>query len=64
MPTMMKMPKAAETVGISYACLRRWILEGQFKGYVKSGSHFIVNVDRLAEFLECRDSNGGDQNEA
>ena len=64
MPTMMKMPKAAEMAGIPYGCLRRWILEGRFKGYVKSGNSYIINMDRLVEFLECRDSNGGVQNEA
>lgn len=64
MPTMMKMPKAAETVGISYSCLRRWILEGRFSGFIKSGTNYIINMDRLTEFLECKDNNGGVQNEA
>ena len=45
MPTMMKMPKAAETVGVPYGCLRRWILEGRFKGYIKSGNtRFVVHL--------------------
>ena len=64
MPRMMKMPKAAETAGIPYGCLRRWILEGRFKGYVKSGNSYIINMDRLAEFLECRGSDREVQNEA
>ena len=64
MPTMMKMPKAAEQVGVSYACLRRWILEGRFNGYVKSGTNYLINMDRLAEFWECKSDNGGNSNEA
>lgn len=64
MPTMMKMPKAAEQVGISYGCLRRWILNGCFKGYIKSGTNYLINMERLAEFLECREGNGGNKDEA
>ena len=55
MPTMMKMPKAAEQTGVPYSCLRRWILEGRFKGYIKSGTNYLINMERLAEFLECKD---------
>lgn len=64
MPTMMKMPGAAREVGISYSCLRRWILEGRFKGYVKSGNSYIINMDRLSEFLECKNDDGGVWDEA
>lgn len=57
MPIMMKMTKAAEQTGVPYSCLRRWILEGRFNGYIKSGTNYLINMERLHEFLECRDDN-------
>ena len=54
MPMMAKMTKAAEMTGVSYSCLRRWILEGRFTGYIKTGTNYLINMDRLSEFLECR----------
>lgn len=51
MPTMVTIKAAAERTGLSYSCLRRWILEGTFPYYVKAGSKYLVNLERLAEFL-------------
>lgn len=59
MPIMAKMTKAAEMSGVSYSCLRRWILEGRFTGYIKTGTNYLINMDRLSEFLECRGSDKG-----
>lgn len=51
MPKMMTLREAAEATGLTYSCLRRWILSGQFTYFVKSGSKYLVNMDRLADFL-------------
>lgn len=51
MPEMRTIKKAAEANGLTYSCLRRWILSGQFIYYVKAGNRYLVNMDRLAEFL-------------
>ena len=51
MPRMLKLRDAAAETGLTYSCLRRWILSGQFTYYVKAGSKYLVNMDRLAEFL-------------
>ena len=52
MPTMLTLREAAEATGLSYSCLRRWILAGEFDFYVKSGSRYYINVERLEEFLD------------
>lgn len=51
MPRMLKLRDAAAETGLTYSCLRRWILSGQFTYFVKAGSKYLVNMDRLAEFL-------------
>ena len=50
-PRMMTLREAAKETGLTYSCLRRWILSGEFVYYVKSGSKYLVNMERLAEFL-------------
>lgn len=51
MPKMMTLREAAEATGLTYSCLRRWILSGEFTYYVRAGSRYLINMDRLAEFL-------------
>lgn len=51
MPKMVTIRVAAEQTGLTYSCLRRWILEGKFRYFVRSGSKFLINLDRLIEFL-------------
>lgn len=51
MPTMVTIRVAAEQTGLTYSCLRRWILEGKFPFYVRAGSKYLVNLEKLAEFL-------------
>ncbi len=51
MPTMVTIRAAAEQTGLTYSCLRRWILEGKFPFYVRAGSKYLVNMEKLAEFL-------------
>ena len=51
MPTMVTIRAAAEQTGLTYSCLRRWILDGKFPFYVRAGSKYLVNLEKLAEFL-------------
>lgn len=60
MPKMMKLRDAAKETGLTYSCLRRWILSGEFTYYVKAGSRYLVNMDRLAEFLNTPACAAGD----
>lgn len=52
MPKMLTLREAAEDTGLTYNCLRRWILNGEFTYYVRAGNKYLVNMDRLAEFLD------------
>lgn len=51
MPTMVTMNKAAELTGVTYSALRRWIKSGEFTYYVRAGTKYLINLDRLVEFL-------------
>lgn len=51
MPTMVTIRAAAEQTGLTYSCLRRWILEGKFPYFVRAGSKYLINLEKLAEFL-------------
>ncbi len=51
MPTMLTIKAAAEQTGLTYSCLRRWILEGKFPFYVRAGNKYFVNQERLVDFL-------------
>lgn len=51
MPTMVTMNKASELTGVAYSALRRWIKSGEFVYYVKAGSKYLINLERLIEFL-------------
>lgn len=53
MPRMMTLREAAAETGLTYSCLRRWILEGKFSFYVRAGSKYLVNMEKLAEFLNA-----------
>lgn len=58
MPEMLTIKETASMSGISYGTIRRWILSGDFKGFVRCGRKILINFDRFKEFL-----NGGVQNE-
>lgn len=60
MPKMMTLREAAKETGLTYSCLRRWILSGEFTYYVKVGSRYLVNMDRLTEFLNTPACAAGD----
>ena len=51
MPKMMKLKEAAAATGLTYHCLRRWILSGEFTGFVRAGSRYYINMGLLEEFL-------------
>ena len=51
MPTMLTLNQAAEATGLTYNCLRRWILSGEFTGFVRAGSRYYINMGLLEEFL-------------
>ena len=53
MPTMVTLNKAAELTGVTYSALRRWIKMGEFKYYVMAGSKYLINLERLGEFLNA-----------
>lgn len=52
MPRMMTLREAATETGLAYSCLRRWILTGQFTYFRKAGNKYLVNMDRLMDFLD------------
>lgn len=51
MPTMVTMNKASELTGVKYSALRRWIKSGEFTYYVRVGTKYLINLERLVEFL-------------
>lgn len=53
MPTMVTISKAAEITGLTYSALRRWIKRGEFTYYVMAGSKYLINLERLVEFLNA-----------
>lgn len=53
MPTMVTISKAAEMTGVTYSALRRWIKSGTFTYYVMTGSKYLINLERLVEFLNA-----------
>ncbi len=49
-PTMLGLREAAEQTGLSYDHLRKLCLQGKVV-YVRAGSRFLVNLERLIEYL-------------
>lgn len=52
MPQMVTISKASELTGVTYNALRRWIKSGEFRYFVRVGTKYLVNLERLAEFLD------------
>lgn len=63
MPKMLTLQQAATETGLTYSCLRRWIITGVFSYYVKAGNRYLVNMERLSEFLDTPVHTGGAHNE-
>lgn len=51
MPTMVTITEASKKTGVPYSALRRWIKSGEFVYYVKAGSKYLINLERLIAFL-------------
>lgn len=51
MTRMLTIRQAADETGLTYSTIRRWILAGEFRGYVRAGKKFLINRDLFAEFL-------------
>lgn len=51
MPKMLTIQAAATEAGLTYSTVRRWIISGKFKGYVMSGTKYLINRDLFIEFL-------------
>lgn len=51
MPTMVTMNRASELTSVPYSAIRRWIKSGEFTFYVKVGTKYLINLERLIDFL-------------
>jgi excisionase family DNA binding protein len=58
---MVTMNEAAKKTGIPYSALRRWIKSGAFTYYVMVGTKYMINLDRLVEFLNTPATVAGNQ---
>ncbi len=53
-PTMWTLRKAGEATGLSYDFLRKLCLSNSVV-YVKAGTKYLVNMEKLIEFLNSGD---------
>lgn len=53
MPTMVTMAKAAALTGVPYSAIRRWIKSGEFTNFVMVGTKYLINLDKLVDFLNA-----------
>lgn len=49
-PRMRTIRETATETGISYHAIRQWCLENRIT-YIKAGNKYLINLDRLIEFL-------------
>ena len=49
-PTMITIKEASSRTGLSYDYIRKLCLRGKII-YIKAGSKFLINLDKLVEFL-------------
>ncbi|MGM9659845.1 MAG: excisionase family DNA-binding protein [Faecousia sp.] len=49
---MVTINKASETTNVPYSAIRRWIKSGEFTYYVMAGTKYLINLERLVEFLD------------
>ena len=57
-PRMLTIQQAADETGISYGCIRRWCLENRIV-FVRSGTKYLINMDRLGDYLNGESEEGG-----
>lgn len=51
-PTMRTLKEAAQITGLSYDHLRKLCLQNKIV-YVRAGSKFLINMEKLVEFLNA-----------
>ena len=51
MPKMITLQQAADLTGLKYCTLRLWCKNGTFTFFVKAGNKYLLNKDRLLDFL-------------
>ena len=56
-PTMLTIKSAASQTGLSYEYIRQLIREGKIT-YVKAGCKFLVNMERLIDYLNRGEATG------
>ena len=54
-PIMMSLNQAAEATGLSYDHLRKLCLQKKIV-FVRAGSKYLINADRLREYLDKGDA--------
>lgn len=48
---MRTIKETATETGLSYSAIRNFIISGVFRGYVRCGKKYLINLDRFIEFL-------------
>lgn len=59
-PHMATILEASKESGLSYSCLYRMCKRNEIV-YRKSGAKYLVNMDKLAEYLNGTDLEGGEE---
>ena len=59
-PRMLTIQQAADETGLSYGCIRKWCLEKRIV-FVRSGKKYLMNMDRLGDYLNGESEEGGAQ---
>ena len=59
-PRMLTIQQAADETGLSYGCIRIWCLEKRIV-FVRSGKKYLINMDRLGDYLNGESEEGGAQ---
>lgn len=59
-PRMLTIQQAADETGLSYGCIRKWCLEKRIV-FVRSGKKYLINMDRLGDYLNGESEEGGAQ---
>ncbi|MCA5964217.1 excisionase family DNA-binding protein [Blautia producta] len=57
---MLTIQQAADETGLSYGCIRKWCLEKRIV-FVRSGKKYLINMDRLGDYLNGESEEGGAQ---
>ena len=58
-PTMVGLAEASRRTGVSYEFLRKLCLQNKIV-YIKSGIRYLINLEKLVEYLNKGDQAAGD----